>query len=386
MSQNLASVVPDYSDSGGSGGGGVNSVSAGTGITVTGTPTDPIINSVGSVPRPSTTIYVSPSGDDATANGSLALPFLTIQGAINFRNTLSNTANIEIFIFGGNYVENLTITVPNTYFTCNPAPYSNIKTVLITGTVTVSISVLTGQGSGEVAFTNIGWLSTGITTGSTVAQGLNMSFYNCSILGWALHNQDSPTTYTVRYQECILQHNGTEALVISVGCVLTIMRCELFHTNPTTNPVVNIQNGGGGSGGILNIQYTTIRTNTTSATAMPLIRFQNTSNSNNNIMLHNSFYYTSSTVDTSPTLDKCCVQFNQTGQMNFEAVAYNFMEADGARFGAGTPPGTNRYQVIQQRNTGGVNLGTFSANYGGNASRWIAPGITTSIGGLIAIA
>jgi hypothetical protein len=385
MSQNLASVVPDYSDSGGSGGGGVNSVSAGTGITITGTPTDPIINSVGSVPRPSTIIYVSPSGDDDTANGSLALPFSTIQGAINFRNTLSNTANIEIFIFGGNYVEDLTITVPNTYFTCNPAPSSNIKTVLITGTVTVNISVLTGQGSGEVGFTNIGWLSTGITTGSTVAQGLTVSFYNCSILGWMLHNQDSSTTYTVRYQDCVLQHNGTEALVISVGCVLSIMRCELFHTNPTINPIINIQNGGGGSGGVLNMQYSTVRTNTTSASALPLVRFQNTSNTTNNIMVHNALYYTSAVVDTSPTLDKCAIQFNQTGQINFETMSMNFLEADGARFGAGTPPGTNRYQVIQLRNSGGVNLGTFSGNYGGASSRNIAPGITTSIGSIIAI-
>jgi hypothetical protein len=376
MSQNLASVVPDYSDSGGSGGGGVNSVNAGTGITITGTPTDPIINSVGSVPRPSTIIYVSPSGDDATANGSLALPFLTIQGAINFRNTLSNTANIEIFIFGGNYVENLTITVPNTYFTCNPAPYSNIKTVSITGTVTVNISVLTGQGSGEVGFTNLNWLSTGITTGSTVAQGLNVSFYNCSILGWMLHNQDSPTTYSVRYFDCILQHNGTEALVISVGCVLTITRCELFHTNPTVNPIINIQNGGGGSGAILNLQYSTVRTNTTSSTPLSLIRFQNTSNSNNHTMLHNSLFYTSQVSDTGG--NKCCVQFNQTGQVNFEAFAYNLLDCGGATYSesGGLP------QTIQRRNSGGVALGLFTGNYADPSAPRVSASISKTVGTL----
>lgn len=363
------SIIPDYSDSGG-GVSGVQSITAGTNITVTGTPTDPIINASSSnVPRPSTIIYVSPSGNDTTANGSLSLPFLTIQGAINYRNTLSNTLNVEIFIFGGNYAENLSITVPNTFFTCNSAPYLGVKTVLITGTVTVNINVLTGQGSGEVSFTNIGWLSTGITTGSTVAQGLHVGFYNCFILGWALHNQDSPTTYSVRYYDTFLQHTGTEGLIISVGCLLQILRCELIHTNNTTNPIINIQNGGGGGSGSLNLQYTNIRSTTTSATAQPIIRYQNTSTSSSgNIMSYNTLTYTSQVVDTG--FNKCCIQYNQTGAITVDMMSFNTFDCDGAIYTGGQP------YAIQKRGAGAVTIAVFGGNFGGVQAHRIDPAIT----------
>lgn len=363
------SIIPDYSDSGG-GVSGVQSITAGTNITITGTSTDPIINASSSnVPRPSTIIYVSPSGNDTTANGSLSLPFLTIQGAINYRNTLSNTLNVEIFIFGGNYVENLSITVPNTFFTCNSAPYLGVKTVLITGTVTVNINVLTGQGSGEVSFTNIGWLSTGITTGSTVAQGLFIGFYNCYILGWALHNQDSPTTYSVRYYDTFIQHTGTEALIISVGCLLQILRCELIHSNSTVNPIINIQNGGGGGSGSLNLQYTFIRSSTTSATAQPIIRYQNTSASNQgNIMCYNTLNFSSQVVDTGN--NKCCVQYNQTGAIIVEMMAFNTFDCDGASYTSGQP------YAVQKRGAGTVAISVFGGNYGGQLAHKIDPAIT----------
>lgn len=360
MSQNVASVVPDYGDSGGSGGGGVNSVSAGTGITITGTATDPIINSTGVVPRPSATIYVSPSGNDTTANGSLALPFLTIQGAINFRNTLSNVANVEIYIFSGNYAGPLNITVGNTYLTGPPAPYREAKTVIISDNVTVNITDLTGQGGCEVSFTNLLFTSTQIITGSTAEQGLLVNFMNCNISGWMQHNESTVTgTYSVRYYDCLLFWNGAEAIITSVGCLLQVWRCEITHSASDINPVINLQNGNGGSAAILNLQYTSIRSTTTSATAKPIIRFQNTATSNSNVMLHNSLYFTSPTVDTGT--NKCCVQFIQTGQINFEILGFNVLECDGAQYQFNKPvPNT-----IQKRGTGGVTVAVYGVNYGG---------------------
>jgi len=382
MSQNVASVVPDYGDSGGSGGGGVNSVSAGTGVTITGTATDPIINAQpANVPRPSATIYVSPSGNDTTANGSISSPFLTIQGAINFRNTLSNIANVEIYIFSGNYTGPLIINTANTYLTGPPAPYREAKTVIISGNVTVDINTLTGQGGCEVGFTNLLFTSTQIVTGSSVEQGLLVNFMNCNISGWMQHNESTVTgTYSVRYYDCLLFWNGAEAIVTSVGCLLQIWRCEISHSASDTNPVINLQNGNGGSAAILNLQYTSIRSTTTSASAKPIIRYQNTATSNSNVMLHNSLYFTSSTVDTGANLDKCCIQFNQTGAVNFETMSFNLLECEGAKFFIGA---ASTYETIQRRNTGTVNLGVLSTNFAGPTAFYINENIVKSVGQLV---
>lgn len=362
------SITPDYGCD--TSGGGVQSVGAGTNITITGTPTDPIINSSGGlVPRPSFTIYVSPSGDDATANGSLSLPFKTIQGAINYRNTLSNTANIEIYIFGGFYTENLTINTGNTYFTGAPQQYKGFKTITIQGTVLVDITNNTGQGSCEVCFTNIVWTITNITTGSTTNQGLQISFTNCDISGWALHNQNFTQTCNVRYIDCNVLWTGTEALIISVGCVLQILKCELTHSNSTTNPIINIQNGGGGGSGSLNLQYSNIKSTTTSATAQPIIRYQNTSTSSiGNIMCYNTLNFSSQVVDTGN--NKCCVQYNQTGAIIVEMMAFNTFDCDGAQYTGGQP------YTIQKRGAGTVAISVFGGNYGGQLAHRIDPAIT----------
>jgi hypothetical protein len=363
------SIVPDFADGGGGGGaGGVQSVTGGTNITVTGTLANPVINSSGSTPRPAYTIFVSPSGDDLTADGSISLPFKTIQGGINFRNGLSNTANIEIFIFAGTYTENLTINSGNTYFTTNPSQYKDYKTVIINGTVIVDITNFTSQGSVEVCFAHLQWTSTSFITGSTANQGLQISFTNCYWSGFALHNQNSTQGCIVRYTDCYLQHTGTESLIISVGCSVQIWRCEMYHQNASINPIINIQNGGGGGSGSLNIQYCNIRSVTTSATAQPIIRFQNTSPSTSgNIMNYNSMTFTSSTVDVGQ--NKCCVQFFQTGAVTFDFVSFNSFDCDGAVYTGGQP------YAIQKRGAGAVTFNVSGGNYGGQTAHTIDPAI-----------
>jgi len=361
------------------GGGGVQSVGAGTpNVTITGTSTNPLINvSSTTVPRPSATIFVSPSGNDLTADGSIALPFQTIQGALVFRASLSLTANVELYIYSGNYAGPLTINTPNTYLTGPPAPYREAKTVVISGNVTVDINALSGQGGCEVSFTNLLFTSTQIVTGSSVDQGLLVNFMNCNISGWLQHNESTVVgTYNVRYYDCLLFHNGAEALITSVGPLLQIWRCEMTHSANNTNPVINLQNGNGGSAAILNLQYTSIRSTTTSTTAQPIIRYQNTSTSNSNVMLHNSIYYTSSVVDTGG--NKCCIQFAQTGAVNFETMSYNLIECAGAVFNYGGQPTT-----IQNRNTGSINLGVFAANYADPSAPLVAPNITRTTGVIV---
>jgi hypothetical protein len=363
----------------GGGGGGVQSVTAGTAnVTMTGTLQNPIVNVADAlVSRPPATIFVSQAGNNLTADGSISNPFATIQAAISYRNLLSLTDNVEIYIYSGNYTENLTINVGNTYLTGPPAPYREAKTVVITGNLTVDITNLTGQGGCEVCLTNLLFTSTQIVTGSTVEQGLLVTITNCNISGWLQHNESTVTgVYIVRYFNCYMFWNGAEALVTSVGCLLQIWRCEMLHTASVTNPIINLQNGNGGSAAILNLQYSHVRSSTTSATAQPIIRYQNTATSNSNVMLYNSLYFTSTVVDTGG--NKCCIQFAQTGAVNFETMSYNLLECAGAVFNYGGQPTT-----IQNRNTGSINLGVFAGNYADPSAPLVAPNISRTVGVIV---
>jgi hypothetical protein len=363
---------------------GVQSVTAGTpNVTMTGTLQNPIVNVADAlVPRPPATIFVSQGGNNLTADGSISNPFATIQAAISYRNLLSLTANVEIYIYSGNYTENLTINVGNTYFTGPISPYKDVKTVIINGIIRVDITNLTGQGTVEVGFNNILFTALdpqGIITGSTVEQGLAIAFNNCNLSSSNQHNQSTVTgVYTVRYFNCYMTWNGAGCIVQSVGCQLEITRCDLLHTSSTINPVINMQNGNGGSAGFLVLQYSLVRSSTTNLISpQPIIRFQNTAASNANSIMHNSLFFTSSNVDTGG--NKCCIQFNQTGAITFQTVAYNVFECDGANFTGGSPGP----QTIQLRNTGTVNLGLFAGNYAGSAAQYVAAGITRSNGILL---
>jgi hypothetical protein len=93
-------------------------------------------------------------------------------------------------------------------------------------------------------------------------------------------------------------------------------------------------------------------------------------------MLHNSLYFTSGTADTGT--NKCCIQFNQTGQVNFEAFSYNLLDAGGATFnGDSAAP-----QTIQRRNTGAVNLGLYAGNYADPSANRVSFSITKTVGNL----
>jgi len=143
----------------------------------------------------------------------------------------------------------------------------------------------------------------------------------------------------------------------------------MLHSNSTINPIINIQNGGGGGSGALNLQYTFIRSSTTSATAQPIIRYQNTSASNQgNIMCYNTLNFSSQIVDTGT--NKCCVQYNQTGAIIVEMMAFNTFDCDGAQYTGGQP------YAIQKRGAGTVAISVFGGNYGGQTAHTIDPAIT----------
>lgn len=394
------SIVPDYSDSGGGGGGGVQSITAGNagisitgtitdpiisnsgvntitatnagaGITITGTPTIPIISSVVGSFRPSFTIYVSPNGNDSTGVGSSFSPFLTIARALVLRGTISPDNDVEIILYAGNYPENVVITVANTTITAYPSAYdtgqTSSKAVSITGNITVDIQTLGTQGAGSVAFTGINIISSSIVTGSSANQGLYFRLTNCKTQGFILNNQTSTQVYTAQYSDCYMIHTADSCVITGVGVDIAIIRCDILHTNALTQPTINLQNGNT-RGGTLNMQYSKVISTTSSATAKPIIRYQNVSSTTGNLILYNTLSYTSQTVDTG--FDKCCIQFNSTGATTFDLMTFNGFDCDGAKYTGGQP------YAIQQRGAGAVTINVWGGNYGGVQAHRIDPAIT----------
>jgi hypothetical protein len=135
------------------GGGGVSSLTAGTGITITGPPSTPTI-SVSNY-RPTYTLYVAPNGNDTTGDGSILNPYASIQQALLFRAAFPASVVYEIFLFPGSYTGNIFVATGNTYFTANSSPYRDLKSAVITGNVMVDPSVSGGINPTAVGFTNM---------------------------------------------------------------------------------------------------------------------------------------------------------------------------------------------------------------------------------------
>jgi hypothetical protein len=86
------SIVPEFSDGGGGGSGGVQTVSAGTNITVTGTSTDPVINNNGVLTvTGGTNITVTGTANNPIINSSASLPVGILSTASTAITSLTTT-------------------------------------------------------------------------------------------------------------------------------------------------------------------------------------------------------------------------------------------------------------------------------------------------------
>jgi hypothetical protein len=80
------SIVPDFSDGGGGGGGGVQTVSGGTNITVSGTPTNPIIDNNG--------VRTITAGTNINITGTANAPIInTLSSPVSIISTTNNITN-----------------------------------------------------------------------------------------------------------------------------------------------------------------------------------------------------------------------------------------------------------------------------------------------------
>jgi len=95
--------------------------------------------------RPSYTLYVANNGNDTTGDGSKMNPFQTITKACNFRATLTDAVEVNIYVEAGNYTENPTITTARTYLTTDISSEGRQSCNLI-GNLTINITTISTIG------------------------------------------------------------------------------------------------------------------------------------------------------------------------------------------------------------------------------------------------
>jgi hypothetical protein len=344
MSQN-ASIVPDYSDSGG---GGVSSIGAGTGITITGTPTNPIINSQGAIVRPSFTIYVAPNGDDTTGDGSMGLPFQTPQAAINFRATLNLGLNVEIFCFPANYVGPINVTTINTYFNTNPSQYRDQKNVIFSGIITISPSTTVGVPS-EVGFQNILFFqSLSATTTQTPPNYVfftDCSFISCPI---SLNIGSALLTTLFLFADCYITNNTATASITNTGGYLKVIRCEFITGSAANNAIINT-----GVGPRFDLQYCHFLNTANSTSLSPFVSYQNTGASTQNYIMYNTFQFINTATDIAG--NKGAIQYNHTGSVIEQNVTGNTFIYVGGTY------------ALRKPGAGTVTITAYGGNFGTNA-------------------
>lgn len=324
------------------------------------------LTAVASVPRPSFTLYVAPNGNDTTGTGSIALPFATIQKAIDYRlASLNVNTIIEIIIFAGEYNENLNIIWGNTIFTAYSSLTNNSTQVILSGTtLNIALTSVTLEQLQPISFNNFQMANNiAITTNSTILTSYNLSFNNCYIQGSIEHNTNVNNSI-ITYTNCKFYSNVDLPLINNFGCRLNIFRCNIEHGNAVSAPIIIIQNSTtAGTMGKINLQYSIINSSLSpnspgSSTMAPLIYITGYNSSSGNYIVHNTLMYEWATADVSG--NKCCIQFNKsTGSMTFSNVSYNSFLCDGAITGS---PQT---QCIQRPGVGGATFNYFGGNYAG---------------------
>lgn len=124
-------------------------------------------------------VYVASNGNNSIADGSITKPFSTITAALNYLDanypvTVNSGARYAVAIAPGNYTENITLSRP---YTTLIGPEGKLKTVFITGNLTINPSVNTGS-----MFSNTFALYNLFVNGTTTLAGTiqcSLDAFNC---------------------------------------------------------------------------------------------------------------------------------------------------------------------------------------------------------------
>ena len=343
-----------------------------------GTSSISIEGTVPLIPRPNFTIYVSPNGsDDAGTTGSVSNPFLTIQAAINLReSTITEVAIVEILVYAGVYNENLTITMGNIIITGYSTYPNDPPQVELQGT-TLTVNPTITEGVVYIGFTNfkLGTIATSIaitTTSPSNTGTYNFSLNNCYVLGNLVHTTNQGSRTQISYLNCnIICSNGGVSLVQNNGCYLNILRSRLEQTAGSI-AVINIADGNEIDGN-MNCQLSEIICSTPSTAPAPIIVYTtDVPTIVRNYLINNVIRYTSSQPDTGTPPAKCCLQVNTNAPASiyFDVMANNLFLCDGGIVGS-----PNKC-IVYNQNGGMVGINYFGGNLGGVLCHTIDNGIT----------
>jgi hypothetical protein len=258
---------------GATGSPGANGAAGATGATGPAGPT-PATNNV---------YYVAKNGNDSTADGSIAKPYLTIQAAINAAEAgaLPSVANFAtIFIGPGNYTENITMTDGYTNLVAN-TDNNRLFSTKIFGTISIAAAGANDLFNRIFGFQGLLVRATGA---NTVLQDLTVSTEhsvvatNCRFIAddRAFYQLGSPNSRNI-FSNCYFGHENASALYTNPLVELTgpawldATVCEFYSQNNTSDTLRF-----SGSSYPYRIGLCLITNASTTATAGPVIRYATT--------------------------------------------------------------------------------------------------------------
>lgn len=343
-----------------------NNIVAGANISITGTSQFTISANTF---RSSYTIYVAPNGNDTTGDGSKNNPFLTISKGCLFRATLSDAIECNIYIEAGNYNENITISTGRTFLVTDCTSEAR-ESVNINGNIDINIPTISTVGlEYVVGFSNL-QINGNVTAQAAASGAFVFSMYECNFnTGGLTLSRTGASGSTCIIENCRFNPTGDIITINNLGFTLQIYGSQII-TSATTQHTVIIGNAPViAAAGSLFMEYSYIQQNSTASTVGNLIRFTNTATSSINRINWCRLFYNSANSDAG-TGNKMCVGFAGIGSTQFDFVAFNVFENDGATTGGGNPHIWNRYS------TGNVNILYKGGNYSGTLANKFDVNIT----------
>lgn len=342
-------------------------ISGGSGITLSGT--NPIVISTTNTSfRPSYTVYVSPNGNNTTGDGSMSNPFQTIQKGIDFRATLTDTVEVNIYVQAGNYTENLTISTGRTYITADPASEGR-ESVNIIGNITVNVTSISTVGLEYVVSLSQLQINGNISASASASGAFVFCMYETNLnTGSLTLDRTGASGSTCIIENCRFNPTGTSiTTIINKGFTTQLLGSQIITATSNTPVILNTNATSIASAGSLIMEYSYIQNSTSSVTASPLIQYTNTSNSTGNRINWSRIQYTNIAVDTGT--NKCCIQFNATGATTLDTLTNNTLICNGATYTGGQP------YAIQNRGVGIATLTYQGGNVCGTGAHTIDPAV-----------
>ena len=166
-------------------------------------------------------LYVDPNGNNSTANGSVALPFATIQAAHNYANTnITSTEFVVIHLNPNNYREDLTITRPLTHIIGHSKGIS--KATRITGNVNINVTTSSLGGAQDIInFENLAISQGSVTLAGTQSytfQADEVYFVNSLSNGKNITCTNANTSgIRIELKECLFENQNSSEPSIDIN-------------------------------------------------------------------------------------------------------------------------------------------------------------------------